>query len=46
VQLSLGVSDAHTELVEVELVTLLKEMAPGSERRASGQVYGIDPVRK
>jgi hypothetical protein len=39
VRLSLGVSDAHTEIVEVDLITLMKEMAPGSERRLSGQVY-------
>lgn len=33
-----GAADAHTESVELDLVTLLSEMAEGSERRASGQV--------
>lgn len=39
VRVSMGISDAHTELVRVDIARLLKEMAPGSAQRRSGQVY-------
>ncbi len=39
VRVSLGVSDAHTEIVEVDPVALLMELAPGSERWRTGQIY-------
>lgn len=34
-----GAADAHTESYDFDLAALLAEMAEGSERRASGQVY-------
>jgi hypothetical protein len=39
VRVSLGVSDAHTEMVDVDIIKLLLEMAPGSARWRAGQVY-------
>jgi hypothetical protein len=39
IRVSLGASDAHTEVVMVDPIQLLMEMAPGSARRKSGQVY-------
>ena len=39
VRVSLGVSDAHTEMVEVDILSLLMELAPGSTRWKTGQVY-------
>ena len=36
VRASLGISDAHTELVGVDVVQLLKEMAPGSAQTPVG----------
>jgi hypothetical protein len=39
IRVSLGASDAHTEVVLVDPIQLLMEMAPGSVRRLSGQVY-------
>jgi hypothetical protein len=39
-----GAADAHTESLDFDLVTLLSEMAAGSARRESGQVYRPAPV--
>jgi len=39
VRVSLGVSDAHTEIIEVDILSLMNELTPGSARWKSGQVY-------
>lgn len=39
IRFSMGISDAHTELVEVDPLQLLLEFSPGSDRWKTGQIY-------